>query len=109
MLLAYLTDALEYAATFRWPPIPFVDQVYFIQDIPVAYFSQLRNYSNEELRTLHQQVWSQSRVPLLYVMLPTEIRVYNGYAEPAQTATELNTGDRLLQSLQQLVGHAAIE
>ena len=96
-------SGLEDAATLRGRPIPFVDQVYFIQDIPVAYFSQLRNYSNEELRTLHQQVWSQSRVPLLYVMLPTEIRVYNGYAEPAQTATELNTGDRLLQSLQQLV------
>lgn len=96
-------SGLESVTSLRGRRIPYIDQVYFVQDIPVAYFSQLREYSYDELRILHQQVWSQSRVPLLYVILPTEIRVYNGYAEPAQKDTELNTDDRLLQRLQQLV------
>src|SRR5712692_126619 len=87
-------SGLEDVTLLRGRPIPYIDQVYFVQDIPVAYFSQLREYSHDELRKLHQQVWSQSRVPLLYVILPTEICVYNGYAEPAQEDTELNTDER---------------
>ena len=89
--------------SLRGRPIPYIDQVYFIQDIPLAYFTQLRDYSSDELLTLYRRVWSQSKVPLLYVILPTEIRVYNSYAEPPRTAEELKASDRLLKSLQQLV------
>ncbi len=96
-------SGLEDATSLKGRPIPYVEQVYFIRDIPVAYFSQLRDYSPEELWTLHRQVWSQSRVPLLYVILPTEIRVYNSYAEPPQTPAGLDVGDRLLHHLRQLV------
>jgi len=96
-------SGLEDAASLRGRPIPYIDQVYFIRDIPVAYFSQLKDYNPDELWMLHRQVWSQSRVPLLYVILPTEIRVYNSYAEPAEKAEELDVSDRLLHHLQQLV------
>ncbi|MCI0692778.1 SAM-dependent methyltransferase [candidate division KSB1 bacterium] len=83
-------------------PIPDVDSAYFVQKIPVAYFSRLGDADPERLWNLHRRVWNQSKVPLLYVVLPQEIRVYNGYAEPAKTATEFVSGDRLLQHLQQL-------
>jgi hypothetical protein len=56
----------------------------------------------ERLWNLHRRVWNQSKVPLLYVVLPQEIRVYNGYAEPTETAKEFRGRDRLLQHLQQL-------
>src|SRR5260370_13064448 len=97
-------SGLEDANSLRGRPIQYVDQVYFIRDVPVAYFSQLKDYSPDELWTLHRQVWSQSRVPLLYVILPTEIRVYNTYAEPPEKSAELDTSEeRLLQILSQLI------
>ncbi|MCI0614334.1 SAM-dependent methyltransferase, partial [bacterium] len=83
-------------------PIPDVDSAYFVQNIPVAYFSRLSDADPERLWNLHRRVWNQSKVPLLYVVLPQEIRVYNGYAEPAKSAQEFSAGDRLLLHLQQL-------
>src|SRR5574341_857232 len=69
-------------------PIPDVDSAYFVQNIPVAYFSRLSEADPERLWNLHRRVWNQSKVPLLYVVLPQEIRVYNSYAEPTETAKE---------------------
>ncbi len=57
-------SGLEDATSLRGRPIPYIDQVYFVQDIPVAYFSQLREYRPDELRVLHRQVWSQDTIPL---------------------------------------------
>ncbi len=109
-----LLEELEYvnAPGFRssvsWPngrPIDGITSVYFIQDVPVAYFSQLEEFDATQLLELYRSVWSQGKVPLLYVVLPQEIRVYNSYAEPPdpENGDELDKGDRLLQHLQQLV------
>lgn len=80
-----------------------IDNIYFIQDVPVVYFGQFREVDPSSIWKLYRQVWSQSKVPLLYIILPEEIRIYNGYAEPPKTPEELDTGDRLLQNLQRLV------
>jgi hypothetical protein len=39
----------------RWP-IPEVDSAYSVQNIPVAYFSRLRDAHPEHLRQLHRHV-----------------------------------------------------
>ena len=83
--------------------IPGIDNIYFIQDTPIVYFSQLGEADPSSIWKLYRQVWSQSKVPILYIILPEEIRIYNGYAEPPETAEELNTEDRLLQNLQKLI------
>ncbi|HYT36905.1 MAG TPA: N-6 DNA methylase [Ktedonobacteraceae bacterium] len=100
------TEVSGLKSTDLWPngrPIPFVESAYFVQDVPVAYFSQLSDADPDRLWELYRCVWSQSKVPLLYVILPQEIRIYNGYAQPAKSPEELSGSDRLLQNLQQLV------
>ena len=84
-------------------PISGIDNVYFIQDVPIVYFCQFNDVSSKDIWELYHHVWNQSKVPLLYVIMPEEIRIYNGYAEPPETPEELNTGNRLLQSLKRLV------
>lgn len=90
-------------------PIPYVESAYFVQGVPVVYFSRIENPTQDanDIWRLYRSVWSQSKVPLLYVITPQEIRVYNGYAEPAETSEELirddeEHSDRLLKHLQQL-------
>lgn len=109
-----LLEELEYAnapgfkAAVSWQndrPIDGITSVYCIQDVPIAYFSQLEEFASNKLLQLYRSVWSQSKAPLLYVVLPQEIRVYNSYAEPPdpEQPDELDKGDRLLQHLQQLL------
>ncbi len=111
-LAQVLLEELGYAESpafepsVAWPnrrPIPDVDSVYFVQSVPVIYFSRLSEADPSRLWKLHKHVWNQSKAPLLYVILPQEIRIYNGYAEPARTVEEFSRGDRLLQHLRQLV------
>ncbi|GAF80409.1 unnamed protein product, partial [marine sediment metagenome] len=110
-LAQILLEELGYAEspTFKpfldWPnrrPIPSVDSAYFVQNVPVVYFSRLSDADPEHLRQLHKSVWNQSKVPLLYVILPHEVHIYNGYAKPAAPTEELGHRDRLLKHLKQL-------
>lgn len=84
-------------------PIPDIEDVYLVDQIPVAYFSRFADADPTRIRELHQRVWNESKAPLLYVVLPTEIRVYNGYASPARDNEHLNDQSRLLRQLQQIV------
>jgi methylase of polypeptide subunit release factors len=98
-------DSPAFVRSVTWSnrrPIPGVDSAYFVQNVPVAYFSRLSDADPDRLRQLHQDVWNHSKAPLLYVVLPQEIHIYNGYAQPAETAEEFARGDSLLRHLEQL-------
>ncbi|HEV59139.1 MAG TPA: hypothetical protein ENN87_16845, partial [Phycisphaerales bacterium] len=106
-----LLEELHYAESpgflreerIRWPSrrsIPDVDAALFVGKNPLAYFSRLSELDPEKIRQLHKNVWSQSKVPLLFVTLPHEIRVYNAYESPIASRDEdFDTPSRLLQSL----------
>lgn len=107
-----LLQKLDYAespgfnAPISWlneRPIPDIYSIYSIQNVPIIYFSQLNEADPERLWKLYRHVWSQSKVPLLYVFLPQEIRIYNSYVEPPETPEELDKGKGLLRILQRLV------
>ncbi len=91
-------------------PIPSVENAYFVQGVPVVYFSRIEDsaHSADDIWRLYRSVWSQSKVPLLYVITPQEIRIYNGYAEPTKDSAEFAKDDneqhsnRLLKHLRQL-------
>ncbi|MEO8391717.1 MAG: hypothetical protein ABI700_01875, partial [Chloroflexota bacterium] len=82
--------------------VPTVDYVCIIRDIQLAYFRRFEYVDEEEIRQLHRAVWSESKTPLLYIILPTEIRIYNGYAPPSPTVETLSDGNRLLRILKNL-------
>jgi len=81
--------------------IAHVDQVYVVNGVQVAYFSQPLN-DEAEIDNLYKQVWSESKVPLLYVFLPHEVRVYNCYALPPSATTQPDE-NRLLHHLSNIV------
>ncbi|MBK6711249.1 MAG: hypothetical protein IPG51_13065 [Chloroflexi bacterium] len=86
-----------------WPTgraIPDVDSAFFLNNIPLAYFSRLSDLDEDRITQLHRNVWSQSKAPLLFVTLPHEIRVYNGYHQPDDDWRD--RPDRLLQQLTNL-------
>lgn len=82
-----------------------VNSALFIKDIPIAYFSRFSDVDPDKIKDLHQKVWSESKTPLLFVTLPHEIRIYNGYESTPLPNEELDTPSRLLQQLTNLTDH----
>ena len=82
------------------------DAIFFVGDYPAVLFFKLddtleadtQEYE-ERIRTLYLQVWNTSRVPLFFVALPFEIRVYSAYQKPVD-ASEWQSNDRWLGKVQ---------
>ena len=66
-----------------------VDQIYFSGDFPSVYIKRVEQFDGRtllDLRRVHKNIWNQRRVPFLYVESSTEVRVYNCYERPMNTA-----------------------
>src|SRR2546423_6032932 len=59
-----------------------VDAIYFVANTPIIYFKRFDNYDENLIAEFHRNVWNQSQTPLIFVILPDDIRVYNGYEAP---------------------------
>src|SRR6266849_4979874 len=70
-----------------------VDAVYFLGNAPVIYFKRFEALDPKVIADFHRNVWNQSQVPLIIVILPTDIRVYSGYEAPT-----LGQRDRLAET-----------
>ncbi|MCA9960356.1 MAG: N-6 DNA methylase, partial [Anaerolineales bacterium] len=94
---------LKVGNTIPWPTgraIPDINSAFFLNNTPIAYFSRLSELDEDRIIQLHKNIWSQSKAPLLFVTLPHEIRVYNGYHQPGKD--EQSKPNRLLQQLTHL-------
>lgn len=77
-----------------------LDGVLFSGDVPYIYFKCLTNYDEEKVKKIHKYIWNQNRVPFLFIITPSEIKIYNCYEEPAQPLIEdLDSQKRLLIKL----------
>lgn len=62
-----------------------IDAIYFIDNgagkslIPVVYFKRLTSINKEEILKLQQKIWSQGRIPILFIITPTKVLIYNCY------------------------------
>lgn len=76
-----------------------VDALYFSGDVPVIYFKLLSDFDEETVKVLHRRIWNQNRIPLLYVITPGELRIYNCFEDPAEPGIshELDTEERLIK------------
>lgn len=81
--------------------IEHIDALYFSGDVPIAYFRLLSQYNREEIIELHRRIWNQNRVPLLYVVTPNELRIYNCFEEPVnpEEGEEFDTPERLIAQI----------
>jgi hypothetical protein len=65
------------------------DAIFFVDDYPTVLFFKLDNQleadtqeNEERIRSLYLRVWNTSRIPIFFVALPFEIRVYSAYQKP---------------------------
>ena len=72
-----------------------IDAVYFLRDangiakVPLIYFSIIQKYDAKEIAELHRLSWNLGEAPLLFVVTPDEILIYNNYEAP-QTVEDGN-------------------
>lgn len=59
------------------------DALYFSENVPKIYFKRLTDFDEERIKEIHRLIWNQSSVPLLYVITPGELRIYNCWERPA--------------------------
>lgn len=65
-----------------------IDAVYFLRDangiakVPLIYFSVIEKYDAKQVAELHRLSWNLGEAPLLFVVTPDEILIYNNYEAP---------------------------
>jgi len=62
-----------------------------LSDIPASpciYFKKLDNPSPERFRDLQREVWYEGRTPTLWIITPTEVRIYNTFSKPRKDDDE---------------------
>jgi N-6 DNA Methylase len=79
-----------------------IDAIYFVANSPIIYFKQFDTYDEKDIAELHRKIWNQSQAPLVFAIMPDDIRVYNGYEAPQRTSLtgiiEPNRLDHILSS-----------
>lgn len=86
-----------------------IDALFLIQttadapSIPVALFKKLDKYDTMKIVELHKKIWNQGKIPLLYVILPSEVRIYNCFEPPCFSHDEgFDSENRLVENLRTL-------
>jgi len=59
-----------------------VDAVYFKGSVPVVFFKRFSAASSATLAELHRRLWNFNKAPLLIVVLPDQVQVFNCFAPP---------------------------
>lgn len=82
-----------------------IDAVYFLRDesgiakIPLIYFSFMDEFNAEEVAELHRLAWNLGEAPLLFVVTPTNLKVYNNYINPRKKDGSLDYKAALIEEI----------
>lgn len=83
------------------------EAIFFVSDYPTALFFKLdidlgaeTKTTEEKIRQLHLKVWNASRIPLFFVALPGELRVYSAYQKPIHDLEEWSSDERWLNRVE---------
>jgi type I restriction-modification system DNA methylase subunit len=67
-----------------------LDAVFFLRDtdgapkIPLIYFSAIDFYDPEKIAELHRLAWNTCEAPLLFIVTPDQLLIYNNYTPPCR-------------------------
>lgn len=81
------------------------DAVYFLRDadgiakIPLIYFSMMDTYSAEATAKMHCLSWNMGEAPLLFVVTPTELKIFNNYKSPRNLNGSLDPTAGLIETI----------
>lgn len=91
-----------------------IDAVYFLRDangiakIPLIYFSAIQKYDATKVAELHRLSWNLGEAPLLFVVTPDEVLIYNNYEAPqALEAGNLDPTAGIIETLSLTEGLAS--
>lgn len=59
-----------------------IDAIYFSGENPFIYFKRLSSFDPELVSELHRKIWNEGRTPLLAIVTPGEIRLYDCFDTP---------------------------
>jgi hypothetical protein len=62
-----------------------IDKVYFSGDYPAIFFKEVKQFDQKTLKEIaqaHHLIWNYRKVMFLFVISPTEIRIYNCLKKP---------------------------
>ena len=64
-----------------------IDAIFFLKpeigpSIPLIYFRKLESRDSHKIAELHQLIWNMGQAPLLFVVLPDVVLIYNAYEPP---------------------------
>ena len=94
--LSWYNQALELGA----------ETIFFVSDYPTVLFFKIdvdidadTETIEEEIRQLHLKTWNTGRVPVFFVALPGELRVYSAYQKPVRDKEEWRKTQRWLKQI----------
>lgn len=85
-----------------------LDGILCLQNIPVAYFKEVTKIDPAVVAQLHRQFWNQGLAPILVLIDPREVHIYSGLTPPAQSPTDFDHENRLVERLNRVADEARI-
>lgn len=82
-----------------------IDAVYFLRDsegvpkTPLIYFSCMDSYDADKIAQLHRLSWNTGEAPLLFIVLPDQLLVFNNYVTPKQKDGKLDPIKGLIEKI----------
>lgn len=73
-----------------------IDAIFFLKpiegksSIPLIYFRKLEYIDKKKIAELHKKVWNIGQAPLLFIVLPEIVLIYNAYEPPKFSDGELD-------------------
>lgn len=71
-----------------------IDAINFSGNSPFVYFKFLKDFDVEQIRDLHRKIWNEGRAPLLGIITPQEIRLYDCFDIPNPLQEDLVKNQR---------------
>ncbi len=80
------------------------DSVFFLKpkegpSVPLIYFKKMEFRDRQKIAELHKKVWNMAQSPLLFVILPDTILIYNAYKPPRRSHGKLDDTAGFIEEL----------
>lgn len=79
----YLEKRIKYSAVIDTEQIN-ATAIYELSGSPCIYFTQLKEPNPRKLAKLHKLSWNHGLAPMLWVITPDEVLLYNCYSQPTK-------------------------
>ncbi len=81
-----------------------IDAIFFLKpamgaSIPLIYFRKLEYRDSRKIAELHKLVWNIGNAPLLFVILPEVVLIYNAYEPPKMSDGQLDVQAGFIEEL----------